>query len=105
MKYKVEFKKTFFHDYNQIVENCSENILRKFSIKVSTKMTQIMNFPQSCPLLKDPHYFESGIRWVPILEKYILIYLFEKETIFFLRILIAKRNWINKLFDPETPIF
>lgn len=99
MKYEFEFKKTFVDDYNSIIDSLSEHALKKFSSKLSSKIKQIINFPESCPRLKEPKYFESGIRWVPILEKYILLYLFEKETISFLRLLPARSNWINKLFD------
>jgi hypothetical protein len=99
LKCKFEFKKTFVGDYNSIIESLSETALKRFSAKLSSKIKQIIAFPESCPRLKEPHYFESGIRWVPILEKYILIYLFEKEKISFLRLLPARSNWINKLFD------
>ncbi|MCI0495127.1 hypothetical protein L0Z72_08955, partial [candidate division KSB1 bacterium] len=87
MKHEFEFKKTFVIDYNSIIESLSEHALKRFSAKLSSKIKQIIAFPESCPRLKESHYFESGIRWVPILEKYILIYLFEKEKISFLRLL------------------
>jgi len=98
LKFEFEFKETFVGDYNGIIESLSESTLRRFSSKLSSKIKQIITFPESCPRLKEPQYFESGIRWVPILEKYILIYLFEKEKISFLRLLPARSNWINKLF-------
>ena len=99
MKYEFEFKKTFIGDYNSIIESSSEHAVKRFSAKLSSKIKLIITFPESCPRLKESHYFESGIRWVQILEQYILIYLFEKEQISFLRLLPAKSNWINKLFE------
>jgi len=102
LKYKFEFKKTFINDYNNIIENLSEHVLKNFSDKLSSKIMQIISFPESCFRLKEPHYSDSGIRWVPILKKYILIYLFEKENISFLRLLPAKTNWINRLFNSEN---
>jgi len=99
LTYKFEFKKTFVGDYNSIIESLSGNALKKFSSKLSSKIKQIVTFPESCPRLNEPRYFDSGIRWAPILEKYILIYLFEKEKISFLRLLPAKSNWINHLFN------
>jgi hypothetical protein len=99
LKYEFEFKWIFVSDYNSIIEGLSDNALKKFSARLSSKIKQIIAFPESCPRLKELHYFDSGIRWVPILEKYILICLVEKEKISFLRLLPARSNWINKLFE------
>jgi len=99
LKCEFEFKTTFISDYNSIIERLSDNALKKISTRLSSKIKQIITLPESCPRLKEPHYFESGIRWTPILEKYILIYTFEKEKVSFLRLLPAKSNWINKLFE------
>ncbi len=74
MNYRAEFKKTFIKDFNEIVESLPEKAAEKFGPKFASKIRQIINFPESCPRLHEPHYDESGIRWVPIIEKYILIY-------------------------------
>jgi plasmid stabilization system protein ParE len=64
--------------------------------KIEAGIGHIRDFPLSCPLVNDDYLAAKGYRLL-VISNYNVFYIFENNTVFVMRVLYAKRNYINIL--------
>ena len=101
MNYQLHITKTAERDLNDAADyieftlrnpTAADHLLELAERTIS----QLILFPEAHPIVNDPILSAWGIRFV-VIQKYIAFYTIEDHTIFILRFLYGKRDWMPVL--------
>lgn len=101
MNYNLHITKTAERDLTSAADyieftlknpSASDNLLDL----AEEKITNIINYPMSRPVVDDPILSAWGIRYI-IVDKYLAFYIIYENTIYIIRFLYGKRDWISIL--------
>lgn len=103
MSYKIHFTRTAEQDLKQALDHIEFNLLNPSAAdnllnKVEAEIGSLSNFPERYAIVQDPVLRAWGIRFVKI-NNHLAFYIIsaEENTVYVVRFLYGKRNWISVL--------
>lgn len=103
MKYEIKITAMAQNDFEHIYMHISNNLHNK---QAALKLTALLDknikslsdMPERYALVKDNYLKNMGIRFISV-KNYIIFYTIDenKQTVYVIRILYGKRNWIDIL--------
>ena len=101
--YDVRYLPIAEDDLNEIVDNLLEysaDAANKFIDKLESLESRLSMFPESAAPIRDKLLQSRGYR-MAVIGDYLLFYTIRSESVYVMRIIHGKRNYLSMLYTPD----